>query len=168
MKKLIIHDLDEQEYNSYVQGYDSDTIVISDNGTIHNCIGCFGCWLKTPGRCVLKDGYQNMGELLSKCEELIIISKCIYGSYSPFIRNVFDRCIPYLLPYFTNKNGRTRHKKRYKNKFILTVHFYGDDITNKEQETAKALVEANGINFYSSRNKVCFYNNPQSLKGVLQ
>ena len=88
--KIIIHDLDKQEYNSFVQMYNTNTTVISDNGTIHNCIGCFGCWLKTPGRCVLKDGYEDMGKLLSQCEELIIISECIYGSYSPIIRNVLD------------------------------------------------------------------------------
>lgn len=22
---------------------------------IANCVGCFGCWTKTPGRCVIRD-----------------------------------------------------------------------------------------------------------------
>jgi hypothetical protein len=41
-------------------------------------------------------------------------------------------------------------------------------MTDRERETAKALVEANGINFYSAENKVYFHNNLQSMKGVLQ
>lgn len=166
--KIIIHDLNPQDFTSLNLIKEVNTIVISNNGTIHNCIGCFGCWIKTPGRCVLKDDYNNMGELLSKCDELIIISRCMYGSYSPFIRNILDRSIPYLLPYFVKKNGETHHQNRYKSQFTLTVHFYGDDITKGEQETAKDLVAANGVNFYSSENKVYFYNNLQSIKGGLQ
>lgn len=166
--KIIIHDLNLQDFTSLNLTKEDNTTVISDDGTIHNCIGCFGCWIKTPGMCVLKDSYNNMGELLSKCDELIIISRCIYGSYSPFIRNVLDRSISYLLPYFEGKNGETNHQNRYKNHFTLTVHFYGDNITIAEKETAMGLVTANGVNFHSSKNKVYFYNNLQSINGGLQ
>jgi len=27
-------------------------------------------WIKTPGLCIIKDGFENMGELLSKCSRL--------------------------------------------------------------------------------------------------
>ncbi|MHC1750118.1 MAG: flavodoxin family protein [Cellulosilyticaceae bacterium] len=166
--KIIVHDLNPQDFTSLNLTKETDTTVIYDDGTIHNCIGCFGCWIKTPGKCVLKDNYNNMGKLLSKCDTLIIISKCIYGSYSPFIRNVLDRSISYLLPYFVKKNGETHHQNRYKNHFTLTVYFYGEHITRGEQETAKNLVAANGINFYSSKSKVYFYNNLRLIKGGLQ
>jgi multimeric flavodoxin WrbA len=166
--KIIIHDLNHQDFSTIYQMQEGDTTVISDNGAIHNCIGCFGCWLKTPGKCVLKDNYDNMGELLSKCHELIIISRCIYGSYSPFIRNILDRSISFLLPYFTKINGETHHQNRYNNQFTFTSHFYGDDITEAEQETAKALATANGINFYCSGNKVYFHDSLRSIKEGLQ
>ncbi|MBL4930436.1 flavodoxin family protein [Clostridium paridis] len=166
--KIIIHDLMHQDFTSIYQEQEDSTIVISDNGEIHNCIGCFGCWIKTPGKCVLKDAYNNMGELLSKCDELIIISKCVYGSYSSFIRNVFDRSISYLLPYFEVRNNETNHQKRYNNKIKMIVHFYGNDITKNEQETAKALVTANGINFHSLVSKVYFHESLQAIKGGVQ
>ena len=70
--------------------------IISDTGTIRHCVGCFGCWIKTPGKCVLKDGYDNLGELLSKSEKLTIISRCFYGCYSPFVKNVLDSSISYI------------------------------------------------------------------------
>jgi multimeric flavodoxin WrbA len=162
--RVIIHDLCEQESAALSLVPDPNTTVISDNGKIHNCISCFGCWVKTPGTCVLKDGYQNMGELLSKCDELIIISRCIYGSYSPFVRNVLDRSIPYLLPYFVTKNGETHHQKRYDHKFSLAVHFYGSDITTAEKTTAEALVKANSVNLYSTGNKVYYHNGPELIK----
>lgn len=163
--KIILHDLNQHEFAELNTDIDTDNVIISDNGAIHNCIGCFGCWIKTPGICVLNDGYSNMGELLSKCDQLIIISRCVYGSYSAFIRNVLDRCIPYLSPYFVKLNGETHHKNRYENTFVLSAHFYGDDITEKEQKTAKALVKANGINFYASENKVYFHESLKTIKG---
>ncbi|WP_407654270.1 MULTISPECIES: hypothetical protein [Caproicibacterium] len=35
---------------------------------------------------------------LSQCDELILISKCCYGGFSPFVKNVLDRSIPYIHP----------------------------------------------------------------------
>lgn len=166
--KMIIHDLDPAVFNTLMlQVTQQDTIVLTDNGHMKPCIGCFGCWIKTPGICVRKDGYENLGKMLSQCDEVTIISKCIYGSYSPFIRNVLDRSIPYLLPYFTLKNGETHHQRRYNHSFAFTVHFYGEDLTEAERETAKELVAANGVNFYSSKEKVFFYDRMESMKGAL-
>ena len=155
------------DFNALYPSLDKNTHVLSDDNTIRNCIGCFGCWVKTPGVCVLKDGYENLGHLLSTCEELVIISRCVYGSYSPFVRNVLDRSIPYLLPYFVSLGGETHHKNRYNNAIDLRVHFYGADITPGEAETARALVQANSINFYVSQHNVSFHPNPQAIGEVL-
>jgi len=151
---VLIHDRKEINSKNFLKDDDTKTVIISDNGNIHPCICCFGCWIKTPGQCVIKDGYGNMGVLLSKCNHLIIISQCLYGSYSPFVKNVLDRSVcPYQLPYFKNKNGETRHPGRYKNKITLSVHFYGE-ITDAEKDTAKKLV--NKLLFYKVN--VCFCN----------
>ncbi|MBU5671093.1 flavodoxin family protein [Paenibacillus brevis] len=166
--KMIIHDLKQQDYAALVGGQGEDVTVISDDGTIRKCTGCFGCWVKTPGVCVLKDGYQNMGELLSKCDELVIINKCVYGSYSPFVLNVLNRSISYVLPYFVTKNGETHHRRRYPQSFALTVHFYGEDISEAEQDTARALIAANSANLYSTGNHVHFHNNLQAVKEALR
>jgi multimeric flavodoxin WrbA len=144
-----------------------DTVIISDNGTIHPCVCCFGCWVKTPGRCVINDGYNTMGELLAKCRRLVIISRCFYGGYSPFVHNVLDRSIPYLLPYFQTQNGETHHTKRYDNHIDLIVHFYGD-ISEQESVTARKLVAANSINLFSCRKaEIYFYNTADEVQDVL-
>ena len=155
--KVVIHDLASSAFASLGIARDGECAVVSDDGSIRHCIGCFGCWVKTPGKCVLKDGYENMGRLLSRCDELVIISRCAYGSYSPFVRNVLDRCIPYILPYFTKINGETHHQRRYDSAFRMTVHFYGEDITEAERETAKALAQANGVNFYATTVSTFFH-----------
>jgi multimeric flavodoxin WrbA len=163
---LLIHDLKTFNQDVLLKNKQNETIILSDNGKINPCICCFGCWIKTPGQCVIKDGYDTMGLLHAQCNHLIIISQCFYGSYSPFVHNVLDRSVPYLLPYFTTKNGETHHKCRYTNRIILSVHFYGS-ISEKEKETAKKLVQANGVNHYAQRTEVYFYDNPNNIQGVL-
>jgi multimeric flavodoxin WrbA len=163
---ILIHDRKDFSEKIPVKNDQNDTTVIFDNGKIHPCICCFGCWIKTPGQCVIKDGYHNMGTLLSQCRRLIIISQCFYGSYSPFVHNVLDRSIPYLLPYFKTKNGETHHKNRYDNHILFTVYFYGD-ISGRERETALKLVNANSINLFAQKAETYFYKNFEDLPEVL-
>jgi multimeric flavodoxin WrbA len=164
---MIVHDLSPAEFDSIGIRTETD-IVISDNGGIKNCIGCFGCWIKTPGVCVLKDDYRDMGAKLASCDKLLVISKCYYGSYSPFIRNVWDRSIPYLLPYFVTNNDETHHKARYKNRIGYTAYFYGDGVSAAEKKTAQRLVHANAKNFYADVTDISFYHDFTDIRGGAQ
>lgn len=159
---ILIHDLSDEQFQELFPKANNDIYIISDTGTIRHCIGCFGCWIKTPGKCVLKDGYDNMGELLSRSEKLTIISQCFYGCYSPFVKNVLDRSIPWMLPFFKIKNNETHHKRRYQNNIQLAVYFYGE-ITAEERETVKKLVKANCANFYVRNYEILFSNSLDEL-----
>ncbi len=162
---ILIHDLSNEQFQSLFPETNNDVYIISDIGTIQHCIGCYGCWIKSPGKCVLKDGYDNMGELLSMSEKVTIISQCFYGCYSPFVKNVLDRSIPWLLPFFKIRNNETHHKRRYQNNMQLAVHFYGANITKEERETAKKLVKANCVNFYVENYEISFSNSLEELCG---
>lgn len=140
-------------------------VVLSPMYPSRSCIGCFGCWIKTPGSCVLPDSYQEMGKLLSKTSELILISRCCYGSYSPYVKNVLDRSISYLQPFFRIIGGEMHHVMRYDNHMAVTAHFYGDSITKLEEETAKHLVKANAVNLDASGCTVHFYQTPEEIRG---
>ncbi len=152
--KLIIHDIAAFE-NSFTNVPEA-SLVVSEDNTFNNCIGCFGCWLKTPGTCVIRDKYGDIGEALARCEEVIIISKCFYGGYSPFVKKVLDRGISYSHPYFETRNGEMHHKCRYYNNLKLNVWFYGEGMTEEEKATAEKLVKANAINLNCSGHKVAF------------
>ena len=154
--KLLIHDFKEANFKELLTSTIDNTTIVSDNDTIHNCIGCFGCWIRTPGTCVIHDKCEDMGENLSKCQEVIIISKCFYGGFSPFVKNVMDRSISYIHPYFEIRNGEMHHRSRYKNHFDLKVWFYGENITEQEKQTAGKLIQANAINLHCSVKKVTF------------
>lgn len=161
--KVIIHDLTDLQFQRVFPKITEDTQIISNNGYIKNCVGCFGCWIKTPGQCVLKDGYENMGSTLSQADTVTIISKCYYGGYSPFVKNVLERSIPFLLPFFKMIDNETHHKPHYKRSFQLFVHFYGKHITQSERDTAKNMIERNSINFNVSEHDVTFFKSIEQL-----
>jgi len=165
--RLIIHDLKEEDFKRLFPNLLNDVIIISNNGNIHHCTGCFGCWVKTPATCVIRDGYEDMGKHLSKCKQLIIISKCCYGGFSPFVKNVLDRSISYIHPYFVIRNGEMHHKRRYNNDIDLLVWFYGENITEKEKLTAQKLIKANSINLYCNVKKVTFSRSVEEIKELI-
>lgn len=132
--------------------------VLSDTGRIRPCIGCFCCWLKTPGRCVIRDGFEHMGALLSEADELLIISRCSFGGFSPFVKNVLDRSIGYLLPYFRIIRGEMHHRIRPKRAPLpLRILFYGENITEEEKAEAESYVRSVCINLEAELRELRFY-----------
>lgn len=164
--KMIIHDLSEAQWKAIAPTGD-DYIIVSPTQKITHCAGCFGCWVKTPAACVIRDAYGDMGENLAKCNGVIIISKCCYGSYSPFVKNVLDRSISYVHPYFVMKNGEMHHRERYRNRFALSAWFYGEDITPQEKLTAEKLVKANTVNLWAQIKTVRFVRDITEIGGKL-
>ena len=160
--KLIITDL--CDFHIPVEG---EYKLIKPEGDIHHCIGCFGCWVKTPGKCVIHDGYESTGIAMGKCTELIFISHCCYGGFSPFVKTVQDRAISYIHPDFVFRKGEMHHKRRYENVISLSVYFYGENITEAEKKTARRIAEANADNYDGIVKDVFFYTSEQELEGVV-
>ena len=138
---LVIHDLDTAAWEALRRDYEGWRVV-SDRGTIRPCTGCFCCWNKTPGQCVLKDGYEHMGALLHEAEEVHVISRYTYGGFSGFVKNVFDRCLGYVLPQFGVVGGETHHRKRYAEDKPFTFIFYGGGLREEEKASARRYAEA--------------------------
>ena len=150
--KLVITDIENM--NIPIEG---EHKVISPKGDIRHCVGCFGCWVKAPGKCVIHDGYETTGMDMGKCTELIIISRCYYGSVSPFVKMVQDRAISYIQPDFVMRKGEMHHKRRYQNVITMTAYLYGENITDTEKETARELFQANADNYDGKVKDVFFY-----------
>ena len=145
--KLLIHDLNDEEWEK-VSADHSGWKIISDNGKIHPCTGCFGCWIKTPGKCVIKDGFDNMGALISKADEVMVISRYTYGGFSSFIKNVFDRSIGWVLPYFEIINGEMHHKSRYPEDKPFTFIFRGSGLTDDDKAQTEKYIKAVCLNLH--------------------
>ena len=125
--------------------------------------GCFGCWCKTPGKCVIPDGYGDFGKHLGACGEYLILSRVVYGGFSPFVKNVLDRNIGYILPFFELRKGEMHHKPRYPDRFRLRVFGYGEEVSPEEQAVFRRLAEANGLNLNAQSVTVRLGRSPEEL-----
>ena len=61
---------------------------------ITNCIGCFGCWTKTPGKCVIRDDAVQVYPLIARSEKVMYISKVKYGSYDTIMKTMLEHGHP--------------------------------------------------------------------------
>ena len=152
---LLIHDLNKEEFVRIADQY-KDCTIVSDKGTIRPCVGCFSCWNKTPGQCIVKDGYDNMGYLIHHADEVKVISRYTYGGFSSFVKNVFDRSLGYVLPHFELVNGESHHQKRYPEVKPYTFIFYGHNLSEEEKENAIRYVKAVATNMRTEVKDVIF------------
>ena len=163
MKRLIIYDVP----SGHIEQYTNEDDILVNASDIHRyCIGCFGCWLKTPGKCIIKDGFEDLGQRLSQVNEFILISKATFGSYTSAVKNVLDRSISYVLPFFAIRNGEMHHGERYHNDLIISALFYGD-MSEEEKRTAENLVKANAVNLNAALGKVHFVEGMENAREVL-
>lgn len=139
--KLLIHDYSPEEQPRIPESHQGWTI-LSDNGKIRPCIGCFNCWTGGTGQCVIKDGYENMGALIHNADEVTVMSRYTYGGFSSFVKNIFDRSLGYVLPEFETAYGEMHHKRRYPEEKQVTFCFRGHDLTEEEKEKARNYVTA--------------------------
>ena len=165
-KRMIIHDLPKEVFNALEINLENTTVVAAD-GRYAPCKGCFGCWVKTPGKCVYKDRLQYMGAMLAASDEVILISKNTYGGLSSEVKNVIDRGIALSLPFFAFREGRIHHAHRYKKyRTDLVMCLYGE-MTELEKKTAEKIVQGNRINGAYRSGKLITVNDIEQLKEVV-
>ena len=86
--KVVLHDLDPSRFESLYPKLARDSFIVGEEGPVRNCVGCFGCWCKTPGKCVIPDGYGDFGKHLGACGEYLILSRgVIRRRFCSFWRN---------------------------------------------------------------------------------
>ncbi len=83
--------------------------------TIKNCIGCFTCWTKTPGKCIHKDDMSN--DLFPKWlkSDLVVYATPLYYHFMNGAMSTFrERTLPAVQPFFELSDGKTFHPLRHK------------------------------------------------------
>lgn len=124
---------------------------------MNHCIGCFNCWLKTPGMCIFNDVGREVTKSYIQNEVVIFVSPIKYGCYSVVIRRAMDRLLPNVLPFFRKFHNEVHHAPRYPKYPQVVVFGYGEEISDFEIDTFKSLSDANAVNFMtdSARTYVC-------------
>ena len=155
---------------------EQDEYGLIKNG-IKTCTGCFGCWVRTPGECVLKDAGNDIAAKVISSDMFVILTSVRFGSYSYVMKQAVDRLIPLISPFFKTINGETHHRKRYKHYPVMLPIGVLNTLNTKEEEIFVRLAERNQINFFSGHTPATVVKNGDEnriddkiysgLKGVL-
>ncbi len=108
--KVILHDLDPR-YEAMIASK-CDRSVAAD-GKYAPCQGCFGCWTRHPAECAMKDRLHQVCRVIGQADELVIVTKNLYGGYSAAVKNVLDRSIGTSTPFSTYRGRQMHHTLRY-------------------------------------------------------
>ncbi len=100
--------------------------------SIKNCIGCWSCWIRTPGKCVHSDLNEFYRAYLA-ADKVILFSKVTGNFVSGNLKSLFDRMLPLFLPYITYKSGESMHVPRYE-KYPEVEVYYEGEFSSKEEE----------------------------------
>ena len=161
--KVILYDLPDQ-YDSLIK--DKSDRSIAADGKYAPCQGCFGCWTKHPAECFMKDSLQQACRVMGQADELVIITKNLYGSYSPAVKNVLDRSIGTSTPFSTYRGGQMHHTLRYGKHDLWKVIVYGD-VSEEEKKTFLYTAERNAVNDGYQRSEVEFIEDLSELEALL-
>lgn len=122
---------------------------------IANCIGCFGCWTKTPGKCVIRDDAVKVYPAVAESEKIIYVSHIRYGSYDTAMKTMLERTVPVQTAFIRLYNGETHHVQRSVAPKKAVIVAYGD-ISDEEKKIFKKLIERNSHNMIFETYEVIF------------
>lgn len=130
------------------EGYTVEIIHLHQH-QLAKCTGCFGCWVKTPGICVIDDYGRTIAEKTMKADTVIWLTPVVFGGYSSELKKALDRIIPLVLPFFEKIEGEVHHKARYEKfpRIIVIGTMLEKDI--EQQEIFEELIRRNSLNLHN-------------------
>ena len=142
--------------------WDINSIILEDIELAY-CTGCFGCWIQTPGECVIKDDQETIVREMVKSNLIVYITPITFGGYSSILKETLDRQISRVLPYFMKIDGEVHHDKRYEKQQSLIAVGILDTPDNEKEEVFKTLVARNSINMWSPYQKAIIFTLDQEI-----
>ncbi len=129
------------------RGIDVEAVALRTRD-IAPCAGCFGCWTKTPGECVVADDARNILRAYLKSDIVVYATPVTFGGYSSHLKAILDRLLPVLDPRFTVIGGEVHHRLRYR-RYPRTIGLGTLPDPDPEPERLfLGLVARNGLNVH--------------------
>ena len=131
------------------------------------CLGCFGCWLKTPGQCIIKDDASTLPRDVIQSNVLVDLTPVTFGMYSSELKKAIDRyACPILLPFFEKVNGEIHHNGRYEKYPNIIAIGTLENQDCESEKTFKTLVARNAINLHTKASSCIVYSSdkPEAIR----
>ena len=115
------------------------------------CIGCWGCWVKTPGECIVADGSRDICRECINSDLVIFASPIMMGFTSALLKKAHDKLIPLILPYFEMVQNEFHHLSRYdKYPLIGLLLEKGQDTDEEDIKIVSDIYRRDAINLKTS------------------
>ena len=109
------------------------------------CEGCFGCWTRTPGRCVIRDDAVRIYPLIAASNCVVYVSRIRYGGYDSVMKRMLERAIPVQQAFIRIHGGETHHVQRAVEPKRAVIVAYGA-VDDAERDLFRRLVARNARN----------------------
>lgn len=137
--------------------------------TFAPCKGCFECWVKTPGRCGMRDAANPLMSDIIASTDIIWTTRVRFGCWDPIAKAALDRSIGLLSPFFEEVRGETHHKARYDHYprwGVVAVEAPGT--SEADRERFRHIVRRNVLNMHSEGPWVAFVREQDTQEDVEQ
>jgi multimeric flavodoxin WrbA len=113
------------------------------------CIGCWTCWLKTPGRCAMKDNMSESYPDYINSDTVILLMDTAQGFISHQAKAFLDRTIPHYHPYIKVVDGECHHVARYQSYPDMVFYFDTEGLINGEEQVIEDYLYRTAYHFKS-------------------
>ncbi|AKB81668.1 iron-sulfur flavoprotein [Methanosarcina barkeri 3] len=79
---------------------------------ISPCTGEFNCWLKTPGKCYQNDDMNILYPKIDAADVIVFATPVYVDGVTGPMKNLMDRIIPLVQPFFELRDDHCRHPLR--------------------------------------------------------
>ncbi len=138
IEKIVSEELRKRNING-------ETIILYEH-EIKPCLGCFKCWIQTPGVCIIDDYAREVAKKNIQSDNVVYITPITYGGYSAELKKALDRGICLISPFFRIHHEEIHHETRYDkypNLFVVGILEKPD---SEQEEIFTTLVERNVLN----------------------
>jgi multimeric flavodoxin WrbA len=80
---------------------------------LRHCVGCWGCWVKTPGQCSSQDASLEIDRAVIQSDFTLWAAPLKMGFPSELLKMALDKHLPLIHPYMEVAYGEAHHLKRY-------------------------------------------------------
>ncbi len=133
---------------------------------VHHCVGCFGCWVQTPGECMIDDSAREVARTFIASDLVVFFTPVTFGGYSSELKKALDRIICLVSPFFERIHGEVHHRPRYRRYPRLLAVGMQPQPDRETEEIFTTLVARNAINLHAPAHAAVVVDSHQTTELV--